>query len=133
MRITLESGSERLITPSGSSGGVKGLLLPFSTRPFVSRAVAAPSLIGLDRGQVDPMVLLKPLERLDQPIVAITRDARALAGAMGFQLAPRDPEPLDPTSQRRSTGRAEHHLLQVHLQLLRLRLGSSRRAGFALR
>ncbi len=34
------SGSERLMTPSGSSGGVNGLLLPFSTRPFVSRADA---------------------------------------------------------------------------------------------
>jgi hypothetical protein len=37
VRITLASGSERLITPSGSSGGVNGLPLPRSTLPFVSR------------------------------------------------------------------------------------------------
>ena len=39
-RITLASGSERLITPSGSPGAMNGLLLPRSTLPFVSRAVA---------------------------------------------------------------------------------------------
>lgn len=34
------NGSDRLITPSGISGAVNGLLLPFKTRPSVSRSVA---------------------------------------------------------------------------------------------
>jgi hypothetical protein len=44
------------------------------------------------------MVLLEPLERFDHPVIAIACDGRALACAESFQIAPRDPEPLDPAA-----------------------------------
>ena len=47
------------------------------------------------------MVLLQPLKRPDHPVVAITRNRGALACAVGFQLAPGDPQPLDPTAAPR--------------------------------
>jgi hypothetical protein len=70
VRITRESGSDSLILPSGSSGATNGLLLPFSTRPFVSRAVARESFVDRNRGKVDPVVLLKPFKRADHSVIS---------------------------------------------------------------
>ena len=56
----------------------------------------APPLIDLVGGQVHLVVLLQPTERLEQPILPITRDRPRLALAMRLELAARDPKPLTP-------------------------------------
>ena len=120
MRITRESGSERLITPSGSSGASKrlGVALQHPTLR-VSRG-RAPLVVVLVGGELDPVVLLKPRERLEQTILPITRDRLRLQGAMRFQLAPRDPRPLTPAA-------ATEHLTTEH-QRFEIDLGICGRA-----
>ena len=109
---------------------MNGLLLPFNTRPFVSRAVAR------HRGPIDPLVLLKALKRVDQAILPITRNRLALLGSVGFQLAACDPKPLPPSiaTQHPAT---EHRRLKIQLQLqLQFHLGHGLigdRAAVALR
>src|SRR5436305_6003258 len=91
-----------------------------------------PTFSGLDRGEVDLVVLLQPSKRTDQAVVAITRNRRALACPVGFQLLACDAQPLDPAAatQNRTT---EHRGLQVDLQLLGSGLGLVIcRAAFAL-
>jgi hypothetical protein len=67
------------------------------------------------------MVLLQPLKRADHPVIPIARNRRALPCPVGFQLAPRDPQPLNPATATQNRT-AQHRSLQIHLQLLRLRL-----------
>ena len=78
------------------------------------------------------MVLLQPFKRADHPVVAIARNRRALACPVGFQLAARDPQPLDPAAATQNRT-AQHRSLQIDLQLLGFGLGLViRRAAFAL-
>ena len=113
MRITLESGSDMLITPSGRSGAVNDLLLLFSTRPFVPApfcANAHGSRPAADsRGDGPPHPLTASINRSSRsrhrprlaPCGHPSRGARPLAATRSV----RPPQP--PTA---------HHLsLQIHL------------------
>jgi hypothetical protein len=73
-------------------------------------------LIGLIRGEVDPLVLHKAPERVQQAIVAIAFDRPGLPSAMGFQFAARNSKPLTPAAapQHRAS---QHRRLEIQLHL----------------
>ena len=58
------------------------------------------------------MVLLQPAERLEQTIIAITRDRLRLTLPTRFELTTRDPRPLTPTAP--TTTATEHRLWIDH-------------------
>jgi len=81
-------------------------------------------LIGLVGGEVDPVILLEPTERLEQTVIAITRDRPPFPCPLLFELAARDtslPLPLliavarveSRVDQRARSNRGAQGLLQV--------------------
>jgi hypothetical protein len=74
--------------------------------------------LGRVGGKVDALVLVKPRQRADQAIGSITRDRPGLAGAMGFQLAARDPKPLPPATAPQHRPR-QHGGLEIQRHLHR--------------
>src|SRR5204863_7983484 len=86
----------------------------------------APTLVGLVGGHVHPMVLLQTPDRLEQPILPVTRDRLCLALAVLLELAPRNPEPLKPP------GLTSNRPLRIHLRRLRALTVPADRAALAL-
>jgi hypothetical protein len=102
------------MTPSGIFRRRERLAVPSQHSPFRVARRRAPAVIVLVGGQVDPMVLLEPLQSLEQAILSITRDRLRQLGAVRLELTARDPRPLAPpaTAQDLTT---EHERFEVHV------------------